>query len=198
VVYQLVNNGDVPDEDYFNNALMRQTIVKCTSGTRPSSPDEGMTGYETDTNRYISYDGSTWRVINQNGATSYTPVLTANTGNPVLGTGSSVTGRYLLHGGNLCTYWGNINFGTSGVSAGTGQYFVSLPVAASGSTVGPTVGSAVLRDISGSVIQSATSYLFSSATTISLVYGGNVVTNASPWTWAAQDYIAWSLTYETA
>ncbi len=60
MTYQLVNNGDVPDEDYFNDALMRQTIVKCTSGTRPSSPDEGMTVHETDTNMRRFYNGTKW------------------------------------------------------------------------------------------------------------------------------------------
>jgi hypothetical protein len=61
VVYQLVSNGDVPDEDYFNLALMKQTVVKCTSGTRPSSPDEGMTVHETDTGIRRAYDGTDWR-----------------------------------------------------------------------------------------------------------------------------------------
>jgi hypothetical protein len=180
-----------------NTYLANQVITVCTSGTRPSSPPTGMTIYETDTTRYMGWSGSAWRAIAQNGVTtSYTPVLTANTGNPVLGTGSVVSGRYILHNGTSCTYWGSIQFGTSGVSAGTGQYFVSLPVAAAASTPGPTVGPAIVRDISGSVIQSASAYLFSSATTLSLVYGGNVVTNASPWTWSTQDYLAWSITYE--
>jgi hypothetical protein len=60
VAYQIVNNGDSPDESYFNNALMRQTVVKCTSGTRPASPDEGMIIFQTDTNSGHFYSGTAW------------------------------------------------------------------------------------------------------------------------------------------
>lgn len=60
MVYQLVNNGDVPDEDYFNNALMKQAVIVCTSGTRPSSPPTGMKIFETDTKLEKHYNGSAW------------------------------------------------------------------------------------------------------------------------------------------
>lgn len=43
--------------------LMKQAVITCTSGTRPSSPNEGMTIYETDTDRYMGHDGSTWREL---------------------------------------------------------------------------------------------------------------------------------------
>lgn len=61
MVYQLVSNGDVPDEDYFNGALMKQTVIVCTSGTRPSSPVAGMTIFETDTKMERRYTGSAWK-----------------------------------------------------------------------------------------------------------------------------------------
>ena len=35
--------------------------VICTSGTRPSTPNEGQMIYETDTDRILFYDGSTWK-----------------------------------------------------------------------------------------------------------------------------------------
>lgn len=44
-----------------NNYLMRQVVIACTSGTRPVSPNKGMTIFETDTDRYYGYDGSQWR-----------------------------------------------------------------------------------------------------------------------------------------
>jgi len=34
----------------------------CTSSTRPPSPTEGMAIYETDTDRYLVYDGSNWNL----------------------------------------------------------------------------------------------------------------------------------------
>lgn len=38
-------------------------LVVCTSGTRPSSPDEGTMIWETDTNRIYVWPGSSWRWV---------------------------------------------------------------------------------------------------------------------------------------
>lgn len=54
-------------------------IQVLTSSTRPSDQYEGQLIYETDTDRYVGYDGSNWNTIAQMGAwTSYTPTLTQN------------------------------------------------------------------------------------------------------------------------
>lgn len=53
--------GDMLAEGDLDNYLMRQAVIGCTSGTRPSSPQEGMTVYETDTDRIMVYSGSAWR-----------------------------------------------------------------------------------------------------------------------------------------
>ena len=42
------------------NDIMRQTIVTCTSGTRPSSPPVGMRIYETDTRQTLEWNGVRW------------------------------------------------------------------------------------------------------------------------------------------
>jgi hypothetical protein len=44
-----------------NTFLMRQAVIVCTSSTRPASPNEGMTIYETDTDRHAFYTGTAWR-----------------------------------------------------------------------------------------------------------------------------------------
>lgn len=46
-----------------NSLLMKQTVIVCTSGTRPGSPNEGMMIYETDTDTYRGHDGSAWQEI---------------------------------------------------------------------------------------------------------------------------------------
>ncbi|MEV0237555.1 hypothetical protein [Nonomuraea sp. NPDC050786] len=46
-----------------NTYLMKQAVIVCTSGTRPGSPNEGMTIYETDTDTYRGYDGAAWQEI---------------------------------------------------------------------------------------------------------------------------------------
>lgn len=40
--------------------LMSQVIIRCTSGTRPLSPAQGWHIYETDTSRFLVYNGSAW------------------------------------------------------------------------------------------------------------------------------------------
>lgn len=55
--------GDVLTAADVNDYLMKQVVIVCTSGTRPSSPVTGMTIYESDTDTYRRWNGSTW-VIN--------------------------------------------------------------------------------------------------------------------------------------
>ena len=43
----------------LNTYLMKQSVIVCTSGTRPSSPTEGMTIYETDTDKLLIYTTAT-------------------------------------------------------------------------------------------------------------------------------------------
>ena len=42
-----------------NTYLAKQAVIGCTSTTRPSSPPEGMTIYETDTDRLLTYTTAT-------------------------------------------------------------------------------------------------------------------------------------------
>jgi hypothetical protein len=197
-VYTLLITGDTPGASTYFNPLLQQSIVPCTSGTRPSSPPEGMTVYETDTDRYSSYNGSAWVTLGQTVVSAFTPVLTAVTTNPTLGSGSVVAGRYTLWGGKFCTYMGHIAFGTSGVNAGSGNYLISLPVTAGAGSPPLTSGSAIVRDNSAVDIRNGNSFLIPGATTLSLIGGDSIVTNAVPWIWAASDYMNWNITYETA
>lgn len=57
----------------LNTFLMRQAVITCTSSTRPSSPSEGMTIYETDTDLLAIYTGSAWQYVG--GYDSWTPTL---------------------------------------------------------------------------------------------------------------------------
>lgn len=53
--------GEVLTAGDVNNYLMKQAVIGCTSGTRPSGPGAGMTIYETDTKRIKAYDsGPGW------------------------------------------------------------------------------------------------------------------------------------------
>jgi len=43
----------------LNTYLMKQAVIVCTSGTRPASPNEGMTIWETDTDKLLIYTTAT-------------------------------------------------------------------------------------------------------------------------------------------
>lgn len=49
---------------------MPTTIPSITSSTRPGSPSTGDAYFETDTNKYIIYDGASWRVYNSDGSSN--------------------------------------------------------------------------------------------------------------------------------
>ena len=127
---------------------------------------------------------------------SWTPALTASTTNPTLGTGSSQTGRYGRV--NKSVYGqGQISFGTSGTAAGSGFYYVSIPVTAQ--AAGQLVGTWQGYDSSANA--SYFGFLISETTSRCLLYYNNpasVVTNAAPWTWAASDFIRVQFAYEAA
>lgn len=142
-------------------------------------------------------DGVTGALLQNPGSwTSYTPVLTASTTNPSIGDGT-VIGKYCQLGKIVFAHI-RIFFGSSGVSAGTGTYYISLPVNCLQSNIG--IGFADLADAN----TGARSIGFckpADATKFMIDYdGGNYlgVQNASPWTWAATDGIWAVLTYEAA
>lgn len=128
---------------------------------------------------------------------TWTPALTASTTNPTLGTGSTAAGRY---GRIQKTVFGNcrIFFGTSGTNAGSGFYFVSLPVTAQAS--GVPAGSGWIYDSSTGLVRHVAIALDS--TTRASLYLENAtnyaVGAANPWAWAASDQIQFSFEYEAA
>jgi hypothetical protein len=137
--------------------------------------------------------------MNQIGAVweTWTPALTASTTNPTLGTGSSITGRY---GRIQKTVFGNVTilFGSSGVAAGTGFYFVSLPVTAQSNT--PPVGSGWLLDSSTSLLRQVEVTLDTTSRVALWIDNSTnfAVSATNPWTWAASDQIRFNFVYEAA
>jgi hypothetical protein len=134
---------------------------------------------------------------------SYTPTLTAVTTNPTLGTGSVRSGRYLHVGSSSGHEWViyqfDIKFGSSGAAAGSGTYFVDLPVAAA-ATAPLVVGAGEARDISGNIVH-VLSVRFDTTTQIAFYYSGGTgsrVSAAIPWTWANDDELRGFCIYRVA
>jgi hypothetical protein len=184
------------------DAVARQVVITCTSTTRPASPDEGMTIYETDTDRILIWTGSTWLIVSEPWQT-YTPVLTATTTNPTLGTASVASARYQRQHRTV-TYQGIIQFGTSGTNQGSGDYRISLPVTAETSITNRRIGSASAYDSSSAEVAIGMVYQVSS-TTCAVLYPSSHPKGAisyfgsgAPMAWAASDAIEFTVTYEAA
>ena len=125
--FKTFNAGDVLTASDVNTYLMKQAVIGCTSGSRPSSPAEGMTAAETDTDLVRTHDGTDWRTIAYFGdGESYPPTLTSNGTNPTMGS-ATVLGRFWRTGSRRVDVLIWIKIG-AGWAAGSGSYAVSLPV----------------------------------------------------------------------
>lgn len=128
--------------------------------------------------------------------TSYTPVLTASTSNPTLGSGSSQLGFY-IQTGNITHYWFRVAFGTSGTAAGTGNYQISLPVDCSFVIATQAAGAGWIYDSSGTD-RYLVSYTTGAATFLLIRYDNGTVAAAAPFAWGASDVISGYVQYRSA
>jgi hypothetical protein len=191
--------GEVLTASNVNTYLMNQVVIVCTAGTRPSSPNEGMSIYETDTDRVLVYSGSAWvTVLETSTWNDYSGSLawTSNGTAPALGN-SVVVARY-IRSGKLCVYTFRITFGST-ATYGTQTYSFSLPVNAAATRY--FVGSAYCRDASaGSTGHfTATCYIDSvlSATTLQVINVNQIIGQLVPFTWTSTDHLTVSIAYET-
>ena len=138
----------------------------------------------------------------------FTPSLTSTGATPTLGTGSSATGSYCGDTGNVVEGHGELVFGTSGVSGGSGAYAVSLPESADTSIhtasstpgAGAAIGSVVLLDSNTGAYATGVLQLFSGFRG-QILLSDTLSTRVAvtvPWTWAASDAIRYSFRYFAA
>lgn len=128
-MYTLLVTGDVPGASTYFNPLLQQTIIPCTSGTRPSSPGDGWAIFETDTKKVLQYSTTlaAWVPVSGTAAwTSYSPAWTATTTDPTIGNGS-ITGAYQELGQTVNVRI-KVTVGST-TTAGSGVYRLSLPFA---------------------------------------------------------------------
>lgn len=67
MAYKTFTAGSVLTASDVMTYLMNQVVIVCTSGTRPAGPSEGMSIFETDTDKFMIYDGAAWSEIMING-----------------------------------------------------------------------------------------------------------------------------------
>jgi hypothetical protein len=63
MAFKTFTAGEILTASDVNTYLMKQSVITCTSGTRPSSPTEGMIIYETDTDMVRVYSGAAWQEV---------------------------------------------------------------------------------------------------------------------------------------
>lgn len=136
--------------------------------------------------------------------TTYTPVVTALTVNPTLGAGSATSGFYIKIN-KLVHCFGSVVLGT-GPSLGTGQWFITLPVAESNLNL---MGQAVIFSSPANQIlnMNVDTGTESSGSTSQMIFPysdafpiGNRVLfgSASAWTPALNDSFYWNVVYRAA
>lgn len=193
--------GDVLTASDVNTYLMQQSVIVCTSATRPTAVT-GMFIFETDTGRYLYYNSLAW-VVTYSPPTAYTPTL----GGVVVGTGGTNTATW-MQTGNAMHIYGNIVFGTSGQTFPTGTFTMTLPSGwTSGETDGAVVGRARLRDASVPATFPADIQLLSGVLTVICSGSAGTYTNYAgqpsatiPFgaAWASSDSCIWSVVLQAS
>lgn len=152
--FKTFTSGAVLTAAELNTYLMQQANIVCTSGTRPSSPVEGMRIIETDTDLEYTYSGSGWVVSNTLGAwVSWTPTVGGwSLGNGTLvaayaKTGRTVHLRITLTAGSTTTFGAQLTFSALFAAAAVVRSMGGYYLDASAGVVGP-----LLHEISDSTI----------------------------------------------
>jgi hypothetical protein len=63
VAYRVFPSGQVPTAEVLQKYLMNQVVIGCTSTSRPPTPIDGMTVFETDTGAFRVWRGGVWAMI---------------------------------------------------------------------------------------------------------------------------------------
>lgn len=130
--------------------------------------------------------------------TSFTPTLTASTTNP---TNWTQTGYY-MRAGKLVHVKGTLTAGAS-MTAGSGTYRIALPANANTTLANTICTSSVnIYDSSANIAWSTPFIWIANAAYCQIQMGNGAasvnITNAAPWTWAANDTIQFAFTYEAS
>jgi hypothetical protein len=184
-----------------NTFLMRQAVIVCTSSTRPTSPNEGMTIYETDTDVYRTWTGTAWRIGYSIGAwTSFTPTIAAVSTGWALGNGTA-TGQYAQVGrvviGRL-----RLIFGSTSTYGATDALQINLPVTNGLNEFQQSIGFGQVSDASAGVghfihVNRLSQTFRLNAQLVNGTYAQNgVILSTVPITWADSDSIGFSFVYE--
>lgn len=129
----------------------------------------------------------------------YTPVLSAATTPPVMGSGTVVTGRYVKVGTTV-TGWASFTFGT-GFTPGSGTWSISLPMGSASDGSAKVVGSVYAVDTSASSLRLVGVVLLASGGgTVTITFDNTTAAGnpATPFAWTVSDIMRLNFCYESA
>lgn len=202
MAYKTFAAGDVLTATELNTYLMDQSVMVFTNATARdaalTSPTEGMYAYLTASDHLTIYNGTDW-VISDTSWNSYTPTLQ----NFTQGTGAT-TQAYYARINKTVVVQVYITMGTTAPTV-TGQVGISLPVDQASSNRSLSVGHVMMRDFDLATSYIGNVYLTSSAPGKAFLQGINsagtytTLANATatvPFTWAANDYFSFTITYQ--
>ncbi|MCV2395914.1 hypothetical protein OEB99_16485 [Actinotalea sp. M2MS4P-6] len=192
------------------NATARATKLTelATAGVTPST-SAPLFFFMADTGQLVqTTDGTTFAIlVASTGPTAWVPALTASGGGVSLGSGSTATGVYSKTGEWVDAYF-SIQFGTSGVTVGTGTYRISVPVTIHADLASVTDGTIPLGQVRLRDASTGTERIYEAITrsddanTFELraidANDNSAVTNAAPWTWGISDRLRGVLHYRAA
>jgi len=188
-----------------NTFLMRQSVIVCTAATRPSSPNEGMVIYETDTDQTLIYSGTAWLPVAYPGAwRSYSATLISGGAGTdwVIGNGT-ITAIYARQS-NAVTVQFQIVMGST-TTFGTKFLNISLPFDTTWATEDRGAGFAVAKDKSAGITYGIDITVVTNRAAFGAVATndgrGNFATwdevdSTVPFTWASTDRLEGVFTYE--
>ena len=154
----------------LNGYLMKQCVIQCTSATRPTGV-EGMTIYETDTDKLLTYTGATWSSIGPvSGAlTTWTQTCTQSA-TPTF----TITAATYTRTGRWVQGYAKLTF-TATPGTANNAIIVSIPVAAALSS-DMVIGTGYWKDSSAASF--AQFHLGLATTTTCGLYDASTVTTA--------------------
>jgi hypothetical protein len=189
-----------------NTFLMRQAVIVCTSSTRPGSPNEGMTIYETDTDRYKTYSGTAWEDGFKSGAfiAGSATLQSGGAGTDwVLGNGTidhrfQKVGRFVFHEIKV-TFGSTSVFGTKSLSIRISPE-VALPsnrllgyLEAWDESANIRYPGSLFRGASAGGVTDCGLGIFPASGTFTT---GDTIINTRPFTWASGDELSMHISYE--
>lgn len=143
----------------MNTYLMKQAVIVCTSGTRPASPVQGETIYQTDTDSFKYWSGSIWDAFpgslvatttGANTLTSTSTEIAASSATAGLGLASvslSSTRSYRIEISGRMSQTGTLGPVTVRVRASTGTVTTASTMILTGQAVAAGTGGAGAFDL---------------------------------------------------